>query len=226
MPSPSEVRSALVGLTALARRELRQAWVVVEGRNAEQVRDFLMDVVPAIADKYGVAAAALAADWYDEVRDQAGAAGRFLAEPAPLPHSSRYEALVRWGVDPLYQGAPDELAALARVAGGLQKIVVNMHGQTLTESAERDPAAQGWGRQARGDGCDVCKALAGRGFVYKGATADFATHDHCHCVAVPEFGKVRDVRDYERSKRFAVDAAGEAKRKAANQSIRAFAENT
>jgi len=213
-------------VAAAAQQELAKAWDLVTGQSAETVRDFLMEVVPAIGDKYGMASATLAADWYDEVRSAAAVRGTFLAEPAPLPDSSRYEALVRWGVDPLFRPEPDPEASQSLVGGGLQKIVTNMHGQTLTESTLRDPAAQGWSRMARAEGCDICKVLAGRGAVYREATADFATHDHCLCVAVPEFGAVREVRDYERSKKFALDAAGEKKRKAANRALRDYARET
>lgn len=221
MPSPSEVRRALLGLTTLAQRELMQAWSLVDGRAAEDVRDFLMEVVPAVADKYGLAAGALAADWYDEIRDEVGAAGRFLAEPASPPDSSRYRALVRWGVDPLFRPEPDGSAARSNILGGLSKIVTNQHGETLTANSYRDPASQGWSRHTRGEACKVCRALAGRGAVYRAATADFATHDHCSCVAVPEFGVVREVRDYERTKRFASEAA----RQKNNATLRDFAES-
>lgn len=208
MPSPAETRKALVGLTVLAKAELVKTWALVgDARSADQLRDFLMEVVPAIADKYGLAAGALAADWYDEVRDEAGAKGRFSAEPAQLPDPSRYEALVRWGVDPLYRPGPDGVMAQGRIAAGLAKIVTNLHGETLTTSSLRDPASQGWSRHANADGCEPCKTLAGRGYKYREATADFATHDHCNCVAVPEFGLVRDVKDYERTKRFATEEA-------------------
>lgn len=167
MASQTEVRKALVGLTALAQRELRKAWGLIDGKSAEQVRDFLMDVVPAIADKYGLAAGALAADWYDEARDSAGAAGRFLAEPAPLPDSTRYEALVRWGVSPLFTPTPDGTLAASLIAGGLQRIVADAHRDTITASVKSDGAAIGYARHASANACAFCALLATRGAVYK-----------------------------------------------------------
>src|SRR5450756_974958 len=48
-----------------------------------------------------------------------------------------------------------------------------------------DRRARGWARAGTGR-CDFCAMLIGRGAVYTEATANFETHDHCGCVAVPE----------------------------------------
>lgn len=178
-----EHRRALVALSDLTDREFAAVWAHMQGSDAEAVRDALMEVVPALADRYGDMAGALAADFYEESRERAEARGRFVAEPAPLPGSSRYEALVRWGVDPLFRPEPDAAAARTLISGGLQRIVANVDRDTVRLSAVRDPAAEGWQRVARGDGCGFCRMLAGRGAVYSEATVDFASHDHCHCSA-------------------------------------------
>ena len=55
-----------------------------------------------------------------------------------------------------------------------------------TVSSTTDPKARGWQRVGVGE-CDFCSMLIGRGAVYSEATADFLSHDHCHCYAEPAF---------------------------------------
>lgn len=196
-------KQALVDLSTLTRAELQGVWSLLGGLTADQARDALLDMLPMLGEKYGQMAGSLAADFYDEVRAQAAVRGRFAATPAPTPGTARYEALVRWGVDPLYQGQPESLVALARLSGGLQKVVAGVARDTVTESAVRDPRAAGWKRVARAGSCKFCRMLADRGAVYREATVRFASHDNCGCVAAPDFtgGPQLGVMQYVASKR-------------------------
>lgn len=64
--------------------------------------------------------------------------------------------------------------------------VVNGGRDTITQTIDSDPQAQGWFRTTSGKPCHFCAMLAGRGAVYKGeATADFKSHDSCSCSAEP-----------------------------------------
>lgn len=155
-------------------------------RTADAARDGLMDLLPQFVAVYGAAAATLAADWYDDMRDQAEARGRFTAIPADLPNQGRTDALARWGVEPLYGAEPDFATTLVKVGGGLQRIIANADRETVMGSAVADPRSRGWARAGDGE-CDFCQMLIGRGAVYTEATADFESHDHCGCIAVPEF---------------------------------------
>ena len=67
MPTAPEQRRALIGLTALAKRELFDLWATLDGLGAAETRDALAALLPDIGDRYGAAAAALAADWYDDL---------------------------------------------------------------------------------------------------------------------------------------------------------------
>ena len=183
---PPEQRRALLVVTAKTATELRKAWRRVDFATPYTAKTDLLDLVPPLGDSYRLAAAALAADWYDSLREERGAAGRFVAEPAKLANLSRFEALVGWGIGPLFGSNPDPYAALSKIDGGLQRIVADGYRETVQESSVRDRAAQGWAREGVGD-CDFCRMLIGRGAVYTEATADFESHDRCHCVAVPVF---------------------------------------
>ena len=65
-----------------------------------------------------------------------------------------------------------------------------------------DPASRGWARYGDGDSCDFCAGLIGRGAVYTSATARFASHDRCGCVAGPAFADAARVHRYVPSDRF------------------------
>jgi hypothetical protein len=172
-------------LTDLALRDLRKAWGQFDGATA--ARDGLQDVLPRLVALYGSASATLAADFYDDLRDQAEVKGRFRAIPAELPDEDRTDALARWGVSPLFRAEPDFESALTLVSGGLQRIIANADRHTITGSSVADPRARGWRRVGSGSSCDFCQMLLGRDAVYSEATADFEAHDHCNCGAEPAF---------------------------------------
>lgn len=177
-------RRDLAELVRLARRDLNRIMARSNG-SAEETRDRLADVLPTLVAVYGAAAAALAADWYEDMRDQAGVRGRFRAIPAELPGREQTDILARWGTGPLFQPQPDRTAAAALVGGALLRHIANADRQTITQSATDDRAAIGWVRIVSGsDPCDFCLGLADE--LYD--TPDFGTHDHCLCVASPEFG--------------------------------------
>lgn len=193
MASVAEARQGLNDLTRLSGAELRRYWIKLANLPPDAVRDALMELLPLLADKYGTAAAALAADWYDTYRTESEVRGSFRAEPAPLPGSARFEALARWGVDPLFRSTPDPAAALTLIAGGMQRTVADAHRLTVVESSLRDPAAEGWRRIGQGDNCGFCNMLIARGAVYREASVTFKSHDHCNCIAGPAFDSGRTV---------------------------------
>jgi hypothetical protein len=169
---------------------------------AEQLRESLLDLLPALYDIYGAAVATLSADWYDDVREADEVRGRFTAIPAELKSDPGITELVGWGVGPLFQAEPDVSAAQTLVEGGLQRRIADVSRVTITESSLADPAATGWQRVTSGRGCEFCSMIAGRGAVFSEATADFAAHDHCRCSAIPAWnGQPVPVRPYEPSLR-------------------------
>lgn len=142
----------------------------------------LRDLLPQLIDTYGSAAGALAADWYDDLRDAAEAKGRFRAIPADLPDQGSTDALARWAASV----ATDLDTMLPLTIGGTQRRIANAARHTVMGSSIADPHARGWMRAGAGD-CEFCRMLIGRGAVYTSATVDFESHDHCGCVGVPQF---------------------------------------
>lgn len=201
-PEASEARRRLQVVTGHAGRAFEAWWGSADLADPVVVRGQVVEVLPLIGETFADAAAVVGADFYDAVRESAAPRGRFQAEPAPLPDSARLRATARWGLAPLFQPDPDPPAALSLIEGGLQRYVVDAHTTTVVEAARSDAAAKGWRREGAG-ACDFCRMLIGRGEVYSADTAGFASHDRCHCVAVPAFnaGPPVTVQQYAASKR-------------------------
>lgn len=192
-------------LTGLAERDLRIMWRDLTG-GATDARDALMSALPELVALYGSAAATLGADWYDEMREAAEVAGRFSAVTAELPDEDRFDALARWAVAPLFSAKPDRAAALSLATGGLQRIIADADRNSVRISSVADPKATGWQRRSNG-GCSFCQMVAGRGVVFTKESVDFASHDHCSCLAVPAFGgKPLPVKPFTPSLRESTDA--------------------
>jgi hypothetical protein len=214
-PPVDQARADLELLLGEAQIGLSGVWVT---GSAETVRDALEAALPDLVALYGSAAASLAADWYDESRDQARVDGRFQAIVADLPDLGATEALAGWGTGPLFQAEPDMEAARSQVEGGFQKIVGDMHRDTVIRSLSADPQAKGWIRQTTGKSCNFCVMIAARGAVYSAHTANFSSHNHCDCIAVPAWGDPVDVVPYVPSQRF----REQSQRDANNARIREF----
>ncbi|HVY10811.1 MAG TPA: hypothetical protein VHB18_11790 [Mycobacteriales bacterium] len=141
----------------------------------------LHDVLPALIDMYGSAAGALAAHWYDDLRERREIRGSFTADVADIPDTGAH-ALIGWAADT----AADYATFQTLIAGGAQRRTANFARRTVMGSSVADPHARGWMRVGVGE-CEFCQMLLGRGAVYTEATADFEAHDHCQCGAEPAF---------------------------------------
>lgn len=163
MPTAAQAQqhhAELAALTALAASEVGAIWADLD--TAEAAREALLGLLPQLVLVYGEAAATLAADWYDDIRDTDGAVGRFTAIPAEVDVAGA-DSLARWAVDPLFRAEPDWGAARSLVEGGLQRRIANADRDTITGSIDLDPAALGYARHARPDACAFCAMLATRG---------------------------------------------------------------
>lgn len=168
-PSPSEQQAAYAALSKLSARDLAVLWAKLNLGKPKTLADPLTEILDALTAKYGTAAASLAADWYDEARDAAGAAGRFTAITAPPPDADRLGALSRWGVAPLFGATPDGALALSLITGGLQRLVTGMGRQTTETSVLADPGQPMYARHASANACAFCRMLATRGAAYTSA---------------------------------------------------------
>jgi hypothetical protein len=180
MPSPTLLRNGVAGVATLALRDLSAAWRDAE--DTARAGAVLRDTLPAVIETYGAAAATLAADWYDESRDEAEVRRFFQATPATIKEVGA-DSLIAWAT----AEATDVTALRTLIEGGTQRRITNFSRATVVESALADPEAIGWQRVGAGS-CAFCQMLISRGAVYSEASADFASHDHCKCAAVPAWG--------------------------------------
>lgn len=208
MPTPRESRAALQRVTAASVAAAAQVAADANG-SAVEVRATLLEAVPAVLAYYTDGSSALAADFYDDERERAGARGRFIAEPVIIDRAEKIRRAIAWATEPLFSDVGQTVGE--RLAPVVQLETARPYRDTITENRRRDPEAVGWARVTAG-GCKFCRMLASRGAVYKEATARFASHPNCHCTAQPVFrgeqiGPEADVLQYEASKRRMSDAA-------------------
>lgn len=172
------LRNDLAALTDIARKDLLILFRQFD--TAEAARDGLMDVLPRLVTIYGAAAATLAADYYDELRDESEAKGNFRAIPAE-PVVGGMAALAIWAVAPMFKGNPDPESALSLAAGGAQRSIADAARLTVVQSSLEDPRAKGWVRVGHGE-CDWCQKYLD-GEVHYTDGYDFKAHNNCGCTA-------------------------------------------
>lgn len=164
----SQYREANRALVTLASRDLSDFWAALNlSGDLALIRDALLAFYPELITVYGDTAAVLGADWYDQLRDVPPSAASFsaaLAQPANVEQAS---ATARWGLGPLFATDPDPDAALARLLGSTQRLVLQAGRDTVWDSARRDPVRTGVARIPSGPTtCRFCVMLASRGAVY------------------------------------------------------------
>lgn len=205
MATPDQVRSALQVVTTAAAEDLRAVAGQAE-QDAAAVRASLFAATPLIVSEYANGTAALALDWYEELREVAQVFSVFRPQPLVLVTDEDVSAAVAVSTDSLYEierGVERDLEealqeSLTLIEAETQRLVADAFRDTVTENVKADPDAAGWKRHARPEACKLCKMLAARGAVYTRETARFAAHSattagkrtggNCLCIAGPEFG--------------------------------------
>lgn len=202
MATPQQLREETAATAALAIAEMES---LIRSLPEAAVREALLDILPGLILNYAETAAVVAAEWYDEHREDLGIGGGFEAFIPDL-RDPGVEVLVRWAE----AEAQSTLTRLSLIEGGVFRRVENGSRAAVIENVAADPQGRGYQRYARvsASGCGFCQMLAGRGNVYRSANgASFAAHDSCRCVAVPAFGgEPVPVRPYEPTSRNITDA--------------------
>lgn len=184
-------RQTQTDLVTLALADLATWWREAAGLLVDALVAALVPFTADLTATYGDAAALTAADWYDELRSQAGAPGRYrsrMADPVP---AERAAAVARWAVGPMFGPNPDRAKALEHLSGGVQRLVLQPARDTIAVSTARDPADARWARvPSRADTCAFCRLLASRGAVYRtaedaGGSPESSYHNDCGCVPTP-----------------------------------------
>ncbi len=179
-----EYRRATLDMVVVAAQEdLGGLWRSLLTDDVERAAMGLREAVPAVVEVYGQTAAGNAAVWYEDVRP----AGAGTFRPEPYVPASLSEAVGRttWAVTPLFSG--DAEGAWTRLAGTVQKIVMDHDRVTVEENVTKDPAAFGWRRRASADACAYCAYMAVVLDQPDYETAAKKYHDDCNCEPVMAF---------------------------------------
>lgn len=195
-----ESRAALMLVTGEAVDTSLDLLSRVSG-SPEARRAALLDSIPEVIGYFSEGSAALAVDFYEEARAAANPKRTFITEMVINDRTVKIRRAVAWAAEPLFVG--DD--AGERLREVVQLEVARPNRDTILANRRADPASVGWRRITAG-GCKFCRMLADRGAVYKQATARFAAHTNCHCVAEPVFqgeaiGEEASVLQYTASKR-------------------------
>ena len=77
--SIEEFRTASSDLSKLVTAELAAYFAALDLSRPEATRDALLEFVPILVAEYGQVSAALAMEWYDQLRFESGAGGAYIA---------------------------------------------------------------------------------------------------------------------------------------------------
>ncbi len=184
----SQLAQAQTQASQLAKRELGRVWREISGLNPGEQRDALLELVPALIDKYADVSSSAAAEWYQRVRDKWFSDG-FQAQPAPKTDDD-LSKLIRWKAGVLFGDEPEQM--LSWLNGVIDKGVKQGGRDSIRHNAERDPRKPRYARVPNGKTCAFCVMLASRGFVYAsedtaGALGQY--HGECNCEIVPSWDK-------------------------------------
>lgn len=195
--SPDQVRSGLTLVTSAAQADLRTVTAEVPPEEPATLRAALFAAAPLVVSDYSDGAAALALDWFEELREEARPPRPFTPTPVRLVTDEDVTAMVARTSEPLYHyiedPAPevdlDQVVAdtLRAIEAEIQLEIAAAFRDTMTENADEDLDAVGWQRFARPGACKFCLALSARGAVYTRSSVRFAAHTDCSCLAGPSY---------------------------------------
>lgn len=161
--TPAERQLILSQVNTLAVQDLVALWRQAEQLPTGEFAQFMIDAFPNVADPYAAMAGDLAADWYDESAPDLD----YRATPSGMPNVQALQESTQWAL-----GASGD-AALARLAGTLQRAVFNGARNTIVDNAARETGSR-WARHASANACEFCKMLASRSV---GRNATFYTSE-------------------------------------------------
>lgn len=176
---------ALANIRKLTVRDVERLFRSLNISDPKAAAAQLVADLPAIIGQYGELSAAVAADWYDDLRDAAGAPGSFRATMADPVPTAAVEANARWAVAPLFGTPGDMLGRLKQIS---DRMALQPGRDTIARNAARDRSAPRWARVPVGETCSFCLLTASRGAVYRSretAGDGRRFHGECDCTPTP-----------------------------------------
>lgn len=182
-------QTVIDSLSTVAFGQLKTLMIGLDDPNPILYRDRLLAAYPDLVLPFTDAAGQVSAQWYLELRSEAGVKARFDPPSIPAPPQQQLEAGVRYALSPLFQ--PQRFIgsdALSLLAGFTQRMIANAGRETISASTAAETTRTYWQRVPRPGCCAFCGLMASRGAVYRSQdTAESHYHDFCRCVAAPRF---------------------------------------
>ncbi len=230
MPSRADVlrfAQANRDIRALVTRDMRSLWARLDVADALAVKASLEAVLPDLVAAYGELAVTVAADFFDEMRENARVVGRHGAVLAPVVDVAEVRTGARWAITPLF-GGDGPTAALGRLTQVVDRLALQPGRDTIDLSVRRDPADARWARVPVGKTCAFCTMLASRGAEYGSARAagdGNRFHADCDCTPTPVWSAGDLPEGYDPDAlyadyRAAADAAGSGRTSAVLSALR------
>ena len=181
-------------------------WEEISDWEPARQRDALLELVPAIIDKYADTSSTAAAEWYQRVRDK-WISDDFKAQ-TPTRSNDDISRLIRAKAGVLFGDDADPMQMLRFLNGVVDKGVKQGGRDAIRYNARRDPKKPRYARVPSGaKTCAFCAMLASRGWVYESAETAGALnkyHAACDCEIVPSWDKDRpNVEGYDPEKLYA-----------------------
>ena len=172
-----------------AQKKLAKALTKVEITDIAAARDEIIAIMDAILGPYTDNVAAIAATFYDGLREWSGVVDDFEAEPISNRDPAATDGAVRAFMQTQVDGKPfDELQTLLMERADYE--VKRAANECIAANCKRDPKRPKWARIPTGaDTCDFCIMLASRGFTYQSAETASHAHANCDCRIVPSWDK-------------------------------------
>lgn len=188
---------ALNVLDAVGRARLKEALEAIDfGRSVAEVREDVVRVMQTYCGASSTAAARLAAEFYDGLRDDFRLDDGFSALVDVDSDNRATEGAVRAFAEELVDGRVD--AFVSRCLDRQSYESRRAANTCVRRNVQRDPSRPRYARVPTGaETCEFCIMLASRGFVYY--TEDLASHSHanCDCRVVPSWDKSPEVEGYD-----------------------------
>lgn len=184
MASPEQAANFDRANRALERdieRDLRRLWAGLDARSVEGKRDALLDVLPSLVQRYGEVAAAVAAEYFEEITGL----DAFIPD---FDFQDGVAGVVRYGIGHSFAG--NDPKALALISGGARRFMLQYGRSTMYDSAAGHPGVF-YARVPEAGACQWCRLLASRGAAYtsknrasvvtEGKREGESFHDECRC---------------------------------------------
>lgn len=171
----------------------------------------LGDLLTTLVGDFSLMTATLGAEWYEQLRDDAGIGGSYTAVLADVVPDEQIRSSASWAASGAFI---DEQKALRDAAAVLDRLVADRDRASIEVNVARDPAAPRYARYASANACAFCAMNALRGPVYRSEeSAAGKYHAHCRCVAVPvwrpgDYTEAPYVADWREAYHSATDTLG------------------